>query len=518
MPLLVAGAVSAACALLTANILFGDLNQDEGWYLYAARMVSLGNLPYKDFAYTQMPVMPFVYSLIQPLVRAWGLVAGRLFTAVLGIAGALAAAGLASRLVGFGQRATAALLAFMLVLLNVYQTYFFAVVKTYALTALFLLAGFLVLSVALERRSRLAAVLSGAILVLAAGTRTSAGIVLPVVFVSLCFERHSKAFHGWRYFGLGALLMGCGIVLPFFLMAPRNSWFFLVSYHAMRESGGMLQALVYRAGFLSRLLQAYFVAVALWLSVVVGQCFHRRNRDKASSDVASFMTRMIWACLIAVTVTHLWAPFPYDDYQVFVYPLFGVVVSAMAVRFILQMNDSWKLRLLLAVFIISLGAAVSSPINQAWFLQGRDRIWWRLKDQTSLGKLRETAAMIRSMTRPGDVLLTQDPYLAVESDLFLPHGLEMGQFSYFPEFSSEEAEALHVVNRARLENLLRTSSTPVAAFSGYAFAIKSPQIRPVPMDEQAAFWKIVELRYQQVCEVPNFGQAFTTLRIFKKRH
>jgi len=161
---------------------------------------------------------------------------------------------------------------------------------------------------------------------------------------------------------------------------------------------------------------------------------------------------------------------------------------------------------------------VSSPINQAWFLQGRDRIWWRLKDQTSLGKLRETAAMIRSMTRPGDVLLTQDPYLAVESDLFLPHGLEMGQFSYFPEFSSEEAEALHVVNRARLENLLRTSSAPVAAFSGYAFAIKSPQIRPVPMDEQAAFWKIVELRYQQVCEVPNFGQAFTTLRIFKKRH
>lgn len=551
LSMLIVGSVCVGCALLGANIAFGELNQDEGWYLYAARMVSLGEMPYRDFAYTQTPVMPFVYSLAQPFVRIYGLLAGRVFTAALGFAGALIAAWLAARLVGPGKRLDAALLAFMLILVNVYQTYFCAVVKTYALTALFLVAGFLVLSVALDRRSRLAAVLSAALLVLAAGTRTSTGIVLPIVFVFLCSERNSRAFHGWVYFALGGLLSACVVVLPFLLMAPESFWFCVVSYHTLRASGDIWQTLIYKAGFLSRLLGAYFVAVALWLAVVAGQWFQRRNQDMRSEPVScarvpASLSGLIWASVAAVTLVHLFAPFPYDDYQVLVFPLFAVAVAAMAVRFVCRMKamlpgcgvapsspaesntgparDGARagtgpagLWLLFVVFCLCLGASVSSSINQDWFVQGRDRIWWRLKDQTSLSKLRETGAMIRSMTRPGDLLLTQDPYLAVESGLMLPRGLEMGQFSYFPEFSKETAEKFHVMNYARMKDLLSSCDAPVAALSGYAFAICSPQIEPVAPQEQAAFREIVERRYELLCAIPNFGQAFTTLRILKKR-
>ena len=47
------------CAgLFSANIFLGGLNQDEGWYLYASRLVSEGKAPYIDFASTQGPVMP----------------------------------------------------------------------------------------------------------------------------------------------------------------------------------------------------------------------------------------------------------------------------------------------------------------------------------------------------------------------------------------------------------------------------------------------------------------------------
>ncbi len=539
--LLFIAVICAACSLLAANILFGNLNQDEGWYLYAARMVSSGNLPYRDFAYTQMPVMPFVYSLIQPLIKTWGLTAGRLFTAVLGIVGAFFAAALAGRLTNIsncangglqskGRRIDVALLAFMLVILNVYQTYFFAVVKTYALTALFLLAGFFVLSLAIERRSRFAAFLAGAVLVLAAGTRSSAAVILPIVFVCMCFERSSLSFHGWMWFGLGGVLMACIVVIPFLIMAPESFWFCVVKYHALRQSGSIWKILTYKAGFLSRMIQAYFVTFALWLVVVFGQLFLRgwsKSERTSSLDGSIFFTRMIWACLIGVTIVHLSAPFPYDDYQVFIYPLFGVVVSVMAVRFVDRMDalisihrptHAWgRSWLLLAVFSLSLGAAVSSPINQDWFIQGRDRIWWRLKDQSSLSRLRQTGKMIRSMTRPGDLLLTGDPYLAVESGLTLPHGLEMGQFSYFPGLSRETAEKFHVVNRVLLEELLKTCDAPLAAFSGYAFAIESPQINPVPMDDQLAFWSIIERRYELLREIPNFGQAFTMLQILKKR-
>ena len=124
--------------------------------------------------------------------------------------------------------------------------------------------------------------------------------------------------------------------------------------------------------------------------------------------------------------------------------------------------------------------------------------------------------MIRTITRPGDLLLTQDPYLAVESGLMLPRGLEMGQFSYFPDFDDETAGKLNVLNRVGLIRLLRECEAPVAALSGYAFAICSPDIKPVAPEEHDAFWEEVLRRYEPLCEIPHFGQASTTLRIFQK--
>ena len=45
----------------------GLLNEDEGWYLYAARRIAEGAEPYRDFAFFQMPVYPRVISsLIAP--------------------------------------------------------------------------------------------------------------------------------------------------------------------------------------------------------------------------------------------------------------------------------------------------------------------------------------------------------------------------------------------------------------------------------------------------------------------
>ena len=49
---------AAAAALAAVNVWFGPLNQDEGWYLLAAQNVSRGMTPYRDFLYTQGPVLP----------------------------------------------------------------------------------------------------------------------------------------------------------------------------------------------------------------------------------------------------------------------------------------------------------------------------------------------------------------------------------------------------------------------------------------------------------------------------
>ncbi len=524
-PLIWAAAIAISLVLLACNVFLGDLNQDEGWYLYAARLVSQGKLPYLDFATTQGPVMPFVYALAQPIVDRWGVTGGRLFTALLGFICSLSAIWLASRLAPVGKKRGAALIAFCLVALNVHQSYFCAVVKTYSLAALFIMLGFVALSFMEGRRGSLAVFLSGILLALAGGTRTSAGVVLPLVFVCLLINKRPKQ---WFWFGLGGGLTCCIIFVPFMLRAPAALRFALFDYHAGRDVGGLAKILAYKAGFVSRVVQAYFVAIGIWLTAVLYILVNRRKQTEAIPDAvrssagsSGFLRKFasievyMWLGVLGVTMVHFCAPFPYDDYQVLIFPLFAVAVGGILAK--LAGDPRTELLIVLSVFLLCVASAFSSPINQKWFVDERDRIWWPLKDKTPLMKLGETAECLRKLTKPGDMLLTQDPYLAIESGLSLPPGLEMGPFSCFPGWTRERAAECHVLNGDMMNELLTTCNAPVAAFSGYGFAIQCPSITRLPEEEQALLWRTLEGNYELFRQVEKFGQADTTLRIYRRR-
>ena len=62
-------------------LLWGRLNADEGWYLYASRLVFKGQIPYRDFAYTQAPLLPYIYGIPQAVVHS-SILVGRM-TSVL---------------------------------------------------------------------------------------------------------------------------------------------------------------------------------------------------------------------------------------------------------------------------------------------------------------------------------------------------------------------------------------------------------------------------------------------------
>ena len=507
-------AVFTAVILSAANLYLGDLNQDEGWYLYAAGMVASGQWPYVDFAFTQGPVMPLVYALLKPIIAAEGLAGGRLITALLGLGAAVLAARIAARLVSAELRTGAALATFILIGVNVYQSYFFTVVKTYSLTAVLLMLGFLALAEGWMRRRTWLTILAGAFMVLATGTRTSAGAVLPIVFLYLLKARRDAPTLAWLHFGLGATVMACLVFLPFLILAPESFLYCVMKYHTLRHSSGGLMTLVYKVGFLSRLLQAYFIAFGMGIAVVFAKWAWARTPAVTTAPAVTALMRILWLSVIAITLIHFLAPFPYDDYQVFVFPMLAIAIACAAVRLVGQRGVLW---LTMGLLIVSLGASVSSPLNQNWFIQGRDRIWWLVKDRSPLQKLRDTAILIRKETQPGDELLTQDPYLAVEANRKVPRGLEMGQFSYFPALSDKQAATLHVFNRAGFERLLRTTKAPIAALSGYALAIQSPDVTPLTPEDQALFTKIVTDRYTLMTNVPCFGQAYTTLKIYRKK-
>lgn len=516
-------AALAVCLVLGAlNLRFGDLNQDEGWYLLAAREVGEGMLPYRDFAFTQGPVWPIVYARFVPLVRCRGIAGGRMATMALGLLGAVLAAGVAGRALPGWRGAAAALLAFVLIACNVYQSYFTTIVKTYSLAAVFLASGLLAAGFARSRGGVSAAFLSGLLLALAAGVRISAGIALPVVGVYLLLGRRAVGDSRWIAFGFG----GCaGLLLwalPFMIVAPEGFRFAMIDYHTARFAGEFVQLLVYKAGFISRFVQAYFAAAALAVALVVLKWL--RPSEAAVVEDGPVPPRygvMLWLVGLAVTAVHFMAPHPYEDYQAFVFPVLAAALAVSLVRQVGAMEKGgagrWTSWLLLSVFLVSTAGAFSSPINQNWFVRGQDRIWWRLKEQAPLAQLSEVAAWVSKLNGFHPALLTQDSYLAIEADLDVPRGMEMGPFSYFPDMDRGKAERLRVLNREMMVELLETADAPIAAFSGYGLAIRCPEVTELPVDEQQALWEIVERRYQPLCEVEEFGQGATTLKIMMRR-
>jgi hypothetical protein len=94
----------------------------------------------------------------------------------------------------------------------------------------------------------------------------------------------------------------------------------------------------------------------------------------------------------------------------------------------------------------------------------------------------------------------------------------MGPFSYFPKMSTEDARAVHVLNRELMENLLESAPCRVAACSDYAFAISAPQCSETPREEQMGLFRRLKRHYEWgYPPVRNFGQNATTLLLLKRK-
>ena len=225
--------------------------------------------------------------------------------------------------------------------------------------------------------------------------------------------------------------------------------------------------------------------------------------------------------MLAVTLLHFSAPFPYDDYQVMLLPLLSAFVSVLLIRLFADTGmygrQNSLVLLVWLTMLLNLAAAFASPLIQGWFVGKQDRIWWPLKEKSSLAVLRDTARKLKPQLGNSDKILTQDTYLAVEMNAHVPRGLELGPFSYYPDWSRKKALTCHVLNRDLMLELLTRAEAPVAALSGYSFIIKCPEVTELPEDEQLILWKALKNHYKLDRKIPGFGQADTTLNVYVKK-
>lgn len=518
--LLAAGMVAgvAAVAITAACVWLSPLNQDEGWYLYAALESAAGRLPYRDFFFTQGPLLPVIYGWLVPLWAGAGVLGGRLLTALFGLAAAMLAALLAGRAVPATARRAAAIIAFTLTACGVYHATFTAIPKTYALAALFFTGGLLALTRSVQggRGARLRAVEAGLLLAAAAGTRLSLGAALAAAGLWLLWQRR-RCGDTWIAFGLGGVL---GLVLvygPFIAAAPEG-FRFAQTFHTGRTGGGAL----FVAGSLARLLRGYLPLAAVGIATAAWRLATGCRHEDALRDAAMVDLKPLWLLsAAAVAGVHLLSPYPYDDYQV---PLMPVVAAAAAVWLAETATRAPRAALarvaaVWGVLLFSGAAAVASPRVQEWFVVRQDRFWVTSKTTSDLAVLRRVGASLR---RPGSretapLLLTPDTYLAVESGRRVPAGLEMGPFSYFPELETSQARRLLILNRELLFNLLDHTEAPDAAMSGYAWALGAPSMAELDAAEQRAIRARVADRYRLAATVPDFGQGWTTLELWQRR-
>ncbi|HIE11160.1 MAG TPA: hypothetical protein EYP62_06050 [Kiritimatiellae bacterium] len=309
---------------------------------------------------------------------------------------------------------------------------------------------------------------------------------------------------------------------PLAVAAPEGLWFGLFRYHTARYVGGPLQLLVFKGGFLSRLVLGYFVPVAMLVALVIGIYTGVLGKVRIRNHPPLPRTA-VWLIVLAISAVHFAAPFPYDDYQVFLFPTAAAALAAayaVRVRIVSPHRDrepsgrvaAW---MLMTVFLACAAASFSSPVNQSWLIAGRDRIWWKTKTEPDLIRLRRAAGLVRDLSRESDMLLTQDCYLAVEAGMHVPRGMEMGPFCFFPHWSENRARRLHVLNREMMLRILSDCPARVAAFSGYGLSIQAPEIVPLDPDEVELLRHALERRYRLYSRIPQFGQAHTTLEVYR---
>lgn len=515
----------AAALLAAVNVWFGPLNQDEGWYLLAAQNVSRGMMPYRDFLYTQGPVLPFVYGAFSGAWSSGGVLGGRIFTAILGFAAAFnfsVVACLLARLRGRAAAAPAGFLAFVLIALSPDWSYFTAIPKTYALGAFLLSCGFVLLAPALwlDRprvflgREHPAA--AGACFAFAAATRATLCLAAVPVWIALIVRaRRDRARRlDWLWFAVGCAAALALVYAPFLALCPEN-FLFSQTYHAARASAPLGEWLVLRAGFVCFLAQGYPALIAAAAILAAVAVFRTREAGGAAgpADPSRVLYFAVVVAFVLLTLAHFLVPFPYADYNTPAMPLAAVALAVPLGGLVVRANlRPWRVGL--AALVASLAFVAASPWPMKWVDGEQHLFWFHSSLDSALARLRRAGRVVREQNPEGKPILTQDAYLAVEAGFPVVPGFEMGPFSIFPDLSDDEARARRVHNVATAEAAIREADYDVAALSGYTFLLGCPSTDPLPEADRARLLSAVRERFPDiVCAEPRFGQQNTPLEV-----
>jgi hypothetical protein len=489
--------VGGVLAFLAVSAFFGvyrELNLDEGWYLWAARLVYEGQIPYRDFAFPQAPLMPYVYGFFR-LIGGQGLYQGRLTTWVLAVAGLALGYSLAQRR---GGPWAGVLFLWLQTTTFVAGAYILAYTAPYALTSTLLLLAFhQSLDTAHENRRNFVATLA---LMAAAATRLSAAaglmIVLPYLVYSSRRRRRALVLIGATTAMAGALFFG-----PFLAWSGQVMLYDVFGFHTDRMTPEAWPRVRWHS--LSTSLRDFAVPwLLLTAGLMAGGIRLGRSRPRRAWLQMHLPEIIMGLTVLALFIAHLLPRTTMSFYHSLEMPLVTILGSLIMVK----RGAVLRLRKRVRPFVVP-GVIVILALHAGWQLERiLDYGLVRWPPRSPIAVVRAAARYIDSIVPPGSPILTFATPLVIESHLRLLPGYEMSIFAYRPTWSTAEAERHKVINNALLQEALRQPQ-PVVAMTTY-------DLDHLLYGEREAILATLYRHYRWVKTVPDFGPLDHELRIF----
>ncbi len=499
------------CMMTALFIFTGEVNEDEGWYLYASKLVYCGKIPYVDFAYTQPPVLPFIYGGLQWSFGGGSLLLGRIITAIFGLLTLIFTMGVARKLAG----KIGSLLAGAAISVNPFVIYHITITKTYALSALLItLSLFLIIH---DGSGKIRYPLAVTLLSLGTGVRLT---VFPMLILALGYIAIVDKKYLFRSILTSGLTL-LSIFLPFFLMDPRATYFNILGYHLARYNPQTVSEMV-----LSKLLAFFeltvkfpFLIPFIFLGIVL-YVVPRFNRFCLyATEKGHWPHLLVFSSFVTIFMVHFVPGGALPEYHVLTVPLAAIFAGWLFQDWSFSLSKSYKKSLLLITVIglLLFSFIGARPIHR--LMDPRTSYINLSGGRLPLWEVSQVAKFVKEHTSSDDSLFTPHTYLALEAQREVLEGMEMGIFSFYPDWSRPRAKRYQVVNLDIIKEYIRSRKASALIITDLDF-IHSGIYEPTDSEIRKRIMELIESNYKQVFSMDNFGQfgqGGDTVYVYLKR-
>ncbi|MBN2382315.1 glycosyltransferase family 39 protein [bacterium] len=487
-------------ALMLLYVFRGELHVDESGYVYAARQIASGLLPYHDFLFLQTPVFPYI-TAIPFLFMPMTFIMVRLFIMLFGLGTIVLTMVLAHRFAG----RTGAVLAGFLFIVTPFQLQFFSIVRNYPVATFWFMAGLIFLTTKPERvwQSGLAMVF----FCLAMCTRLTF-LPLPFLYLAYLFFEHGLFTRKLMVPLMTGIVTCAMFIYPFYMLDPVRFIYNIAGFHLDISVGGIGARMLLKVTGMIRLSSSYYGILVMTVFAGAAVLFWEEHPLRSQGRSKNIKHLLFMTCVILVIgLGHFGARFFQTSYQSILFPVLVVVVTALWTPLIELVTTMTSKRVLLLTMLGSILIVLAGYGTQGLVYDTNSRDY-----RQALG----TARYLEHNTRLDELIFSADsaiiPFMANRT--IMKHVVAP---EYYPFWNDDLVDYLGIFNHRQLRKLFEQQVPDVLLLSSKSFHVIMPYRTMTPAALRDELWALIDRNYYVVQSFPNALTPGDETRIYRRR-